>query len=139
MKLPFFTGAHGKDVDLWLRQVTSALNMIKAPDDRKVSLAQRLLRDNAFDWWSLQILDHEVNFEEFSQMLRYEFCPAAVRDARAQEFADAKTENISVAEAVQKFQRDLTYVADTVTTKKQRIHAFSKRMKLEIGQYVAGF
>lgn len=87
----------------------------------------------------VQILDLEVSFEEFVEMLRDELCPAVVRDTQALEFIDAKPENISVAEASQKFRRDSTYVVDTITIGKPRIHAFSKRMRPEIQRYAARF
>jgi hypothetical protein len=137
--VPNFTGAPGTDVEQWLRRVASALDSIQAPEERRMSLVQSLLQEDAFDWWDLN-RDHQadVTFEEFRKRIRDYYCPQVVRMAREAAFRDAGPENITVAETIQKFQRELAAVPNAAPTEDLRIATFLKRLQPHLRAYVSG-
>lgn len=111
-----FTGTRSVNVDAWLFEMVSYLDVCSVPDAQRLSVASSYLKDAALQWWLGQsrLPDGERprNWVTFTAALRERFQPlAASRTARAQLRA-LRQGNMSVAEYSNKFYTLVNLITD---------------------------
>ena len=58
--LVFRGGINFPEAENWLKEVKKILNVLEVPEERRVSLASFMLRDEANSWWDVVKSTHDV-------------------------------------------------------------------------------
>ena len=111
-------------VDDWLRTITKKLNVVRASDEEKVTLATHQLVGAAGEWWEnyQDAVDDPkaITWEEFIE----EFCnyhiPKGIMEMKAKEFCHIRQGAMTVNQYIRKFMKLSRYVPEDVNTDKKK-------------------
>ncbi|GMN62429.1 hypothetical protein TIFTF001_031500 [Ficus carica] len=109
MKAPEFEGSTNLiEADNWLIDLQVALNFLRLNDQERVLCASFMLRKDARLWWErVQIRRDvtEMTWEDFVEEFKEKYFNTEVMEAQQDEFDKFHQGNLSVAEAVKKFEQ----------------------------------
>ncbi|GMN68483.1 hypothetical protein TIFTF001_037548 [Ficus carica] len=109
MKAPEFEGSTNPiEADNWLIDLQVALNFLRLNDQEKVLCASFMLRKDARLWWETVQIRREVTqmtWEDFVEEFKEQYFNTEVMEAQQDEFDKFRQGNLSVAEAVKKFEQ----------------------------------
>ena len=116
--------------DDWLRTITKKLNVVRASDEEKVTLATHQLVGAAGEWWEnyQDAVDDPkaITWEEFIE----EFCnyhiPKGIMEMKAEEFCHIRQGAMTVNQYIQKFMKLSRYVPEDVNTDKKKQRCFRR-------------
>ncbi|GMN36500.1 hypothetical protein TIFTF001_042448 [Ficus carica] len=108
MKAPEFEGSTNPiEVDNWLIDLQVILNFLRLSDQEKVICASFVLRKDARLWWETVQIRRDVTqmtWEDFVEEFKEKYFNTEVMEAQQDELSNFRQGNLSVAEAVQKFE-----------------------------------
>ena len=142
MKPPSFEGSTNPlDVEEWLSTMESILDFMELKDDEKIVCAAYVLRKEARYWWEAVKTRRNVQEMTWADFV-YEFNkkvfnPTAL-SAQQTEFLNFKQDNMTVAEAVRKFERLAKLCPYLVATEEQRVKRMLEMFRLDISLFVEG-
>ncbi|GMN34272.1 hypothetical protein TIFTF001_048342 [Ficus carica] len=109
MKAPEFEGSTNPiEADNWLIDLQVILNFLRLSDQEKVTCASFVLRKDARLWWeTVQIRRNvtQMTWEDFVKEFKEKYFNIEVMEAQQDELNSFHQGNLSVAEAVQKFEQ----------------------------------
>ena len=85
----FRGGINFLEVEHWLKEVKKILDVLEVPEERRVSLAFFMLRDEADSWWDMVKSTHDVphmGWTWFEELLLAKYFPEAMRRQKRSEF-----------------------------------------------------
>jgi len=133
-----FTGTRSVNVDAWLFEMMSYLDVCAVPDAQRLNVASSYLKDAALQWWlgqnRLPPLERPANWVTFTAALRERFQPlAASRTARAQLRA-LRQGKMNVAEYSNKFYTLVNLITDMGEA--DQIETFISGLRLDLAREV---
>ena len=78
----FRGGINFLEAEHWLKEVKKILDVLEVPEERRVSLASFMLRDEADSWWDMVKSTHDVphmGWTQFEELLLAKYFPEAMR------------------------------------------------------------
>ena len=87
--LVFRGGINFLEAEHWLKEVKKILDVLEVPEERRVSLASFMLRDEADSWWDMVKSTHDVphmGWTQFEELLLAKYFPEAMRRQKRSEF-----------------------------------------------------
>ena len=85
----FRGGVNFLEAEHWLKEVKKILDVLEVPQERRVSLASFMLRDEADSWWDMVKNTHDVphmGWTQFEELLLAKYFPEAMRRQKRSEF-----------------------------------------------------
>ena len=85
----FWGGINFLEAENWLKEVKKILDVLEVPEERRVSLASFMLRDEADSWWDMVKSTDDVphmGWTQFEELLLAKFLPEAMRRQKRSEF-----------------------------------------------------
>ena len=67
----FRGGPNFLEAENWMKEIKKILDVMAVPEERRVSLASFMLRDEADNWWDM--------YDQFEELLLYKYFPEDVR------------------------------------------------------------
>ena len=109
MKAPEFEGSTNPiEADNWLIYLQVILNFLRLNDQEKVLCASFMLRKDARLWWETVQIQRDVElmtWEDFVDEFKEKYFNTEIMEAQQDEFENFRQGNLSVAEAVKKFEQ----------------------------------
>ena len=78
----FRGGINFLEAEHWLKEVKKILDVLEVPEERRVSLASFMLRDEADSWWDMVKRTHDVphmGWTQFEELPLAKYFPEAMR------------------------------------------------------------
>ena len=115
---PIFRGGPNfLEAEHWLKEINKILDVMEVSEERRVSLASFMLRDEAFSWWDMIKSTHDVaqmKWTKFEELLLANYFPKAIRRHKRVEFVHLLQKNMTVTEYAAKFTQLSRYAQHMV-------------------------
>ncbi|XP_034677757.1 uncharacterized protein LOC117908237 [Vitis riparia] len=111
-------------------------------EERRVSLASFMLRDEADNWWDMIKTTQDVTqmvWMRFEELLLSNYFPETVRRQKRAEFIHLVQRNMIVTEYAAKFTQLSRYALNVVANEQIRVQQFQEGLRLNIRAQVALF
>ncbi|KAL5579934.1 hypothetical protein UlMin_012376 [Ulmus minor] len=108
----------------WLRSIEDIFNFMRLNDHERVMCAIYMLRKDARFWWDVvkQTLNAEaLVWEEFKVVFNRKYFHPAVLQGKVEEFNNLRQGNLSVTEAIKRFDQLARLVPHLVTDERERV------------------
>ncbi|KAL5544699.1 hypothetical protein UlMin_008483 [Ulmus minor] len=142
MKLPLFEGSiNPLDAEEWLSTMETILDFMELKDDEKIICAAYVLRKEARYWWDAVKARRnirEMMWADFVYEFNKKFFNPTALSAQQKEFLNFKQDNMTIAEAVRKFERLAKLCHYLVPTKEQRVKRMLEMFFPDISLSVEG-
>ncbi|KAL5547192.1 hypothetical protein UlMin_006879 [Ulmus minor] len=108
----------------WLRSIEDIFNFMRVNDHERVLCAIYMLRKDARFWWD--VVKHTLNakaleWEEFKAVFNHKYFQPAVLQGKVEEFNNLRQGNLSVTEAIKRFDQLARLVPHLVTDERERV------------------
>ncbi|KAL5567760.1 hypothetical protein UlMin_024335 [Ulmus minor] len=124
MKMAEFVGSSDPlEAEEWLSSIETILEFMELNDREKVMCASYMLRKDARYWWDsvkLRRNVHAMTWEEFVGEFNQKYYNQAAMRAKQKEFLNLKQGNMTVIEAVTKFEQLARLCPSLVATEEER-------------------
>ncbi|GMN19638.1 hypothetical protein TIFTF001_045216 [Ficus carica] len=141
MKAPEFEGSTNPiEVDNWLIDLQVALNFLRFNDQEKVLCASFMLRKDACLWWeTVQIRRNvtQMTWEDFVEEFKEQYFNTEVMEAQQDEFDKFRQGNLSVAEAVKKFEQLARLCPHLISSKKDKVRRMMRMFRLDLAVVIS--
>ena len=117
------------------------MELLDCPEHEKVKCASFCLVGDARMWWERIRAKRPVNqmtWADFEREFFEDFFHMRVTNRHYDEFTEFRQGNLSVEEAVKKFNRLTRLCPELVSTEKERVRLMLKMLRPEIARNVAG-
>ena len=115
---PIFRGGPNfLEFENWMKEIKKILDVMAVPEERRISLASFMLRDEADNWWDIIKTTQDVTkmvWMQFEELLLSNYFPEAVRRQKIVEFIHLVQRNMTVTEYVTKFTQLFRYAPNVV-------------------------
>ena len=142
MKPPLFEGSvNPLDAEEWLSTMETILDFMELRDDEKIICATYVLRKEARYWWDAVKTRRnirEMTWTDFVYEFNKKFFNPTALSAQQTEFLNFKQDNLTVAEAVRKFERLAKLCPYLVPTEEQRVKRMLEMFRPDISLSVEG-
>lgn len=92
----------------WMHEIEKVFEWVNNSEERKVSIAQVFLVQEASEWWRVSRLDGKVvSRDGFRIIIEAEYYSRSVREAKVIECIFAQPHNVPVSQAIQIFNKIL--------------------------------
>ncbi|KAL5549395.1 hypothetical protein UlMin_004626 [Ulmus minor] len=122
---PVFEGSSNPLIaEEWLRSIEDIFNFMRLNDHERVLCAIYMLRKDARFWWDVvkQTLNAEaLVWEEFKAVFNHKYFHPAVLQGKVEEFNNLRQGNLSVTEAIKRFDQLARLVPHLVTNERERV------------------
>ncbi|RVW12300.1 Transposon Ty3-G Gag-Pol polyprotein [Vitis vinifera] len=125
-----------------MKEIKKILDVMAVPEERRVSLASFMLRDEADNWWDMIKTTQDVTkmvWMQFEELLLSNYFPEAVRRQKRAEFIHLVQRNMTVTEYAAKFTQLSRYAPNVVADEQMRAEQFQEGLRLNIRAQVAPF
>ncbi|GMN20977.1 hypothetical protein TIFTF001_043212 [Ficus carica] len=137
MKAPEFEGSTNPiEADNWLIDLQIVLNFLRLNDQEKVFCASFMLRKDARFWWETVQIRRDVTqmtWEDFVEEFKEKYFNTEVIEAQQDEFDKFCQGNLSVAEAVKKFEQLARLCPQLISSERDKV----RRMMRMFRSYLA--
>ncbi|RVW58028.1 hypothetical protein CK203_114204 [Vitis vinifera] len=135
-------GPNFLEAENWMKEIKKILDVMAVPEERRVSLASFMLRDEADNWWDMIKTTQDVTkmvWMQFEELLLSNYFPEAVRRQKRAEFIHLVQRNMTVTEYAAKFTQLSRYAPNVVADEQMRAEQFQEGLRLNIRAQVAPF
>ena len=118
------------------------LDVMAVPEERRVSLASFMLRDEVDNWWDMIKTIQDVTkmvWMQFEELLLSNYFLEAVRRQKKVEFIHLVQRNMTVTEYAAKFTQLSRYALNVVADEQIRAEQFQEGLRLNIRVQVTPF
>ncbi|KAL5559060.1 hypothetical protein UlMin_035271 [Ulmus minor] len=142
MKPPLFEGTTNPlEAEDWLSTMETILDFMELRDEEKITCAVYVLRKEARYWWDAvktRRVVQAMSWADFVYEFNKKFFNPTALSAQQTEFLNFKQENMTVADAVRKFERLATLCPYLVPTEEQRVKRMLEMFRPDISLSVEG-
>ena len=138
----FRGGINFLEAEHWLKEVKKIMDVLEVPEERRVSLASFMLRDEADSWWDMVKSTHDVphmGWTQFEELLLAKYFPEAMRRQKRSEFVHLQQGGMTVTEYASQFTLLSGYAQHMVASEQMRAEQFQEGLRLNIRAQVAPF
>ena len=126
---PVFTQSDDPlDADDWLRTMEQKLEVIRCPEQDKVSFVAQYLQGPAAAWWedyrSIRDRGTEISWEEFTENFRKHHVPTGLMGIKKKEFWSLKQGTMTVTEYLKRFIQLSRYAAGDLPNEQAKVERF---------------
>ncbi|GMN35242.1 hypothetical protein TIFTF001_048433 [Ficus carica] len=136
MKAPEFEGSTNSiEVDNWLIDLQVALNFLRLNDQEKVLCVSFMLRKDARLWWETVQLQRDVTemtWEDFVEEFKEKYFNTEVMEAQQDEFDKFRQGNLSVAEAVKKFEQLARLCPHLISSERDKVRRMMRMFRPDL-------
>ncbi|WJZ91026.1 hypothetical protein VitviT2T_010136 [Vitis vinifera] len=118
-----------------MKEIKKILDAMAVPEERRVSLALFMLRDEADSWWDMIKTTRDVTkmvWMQIEELLLANYFPEAVRRQKRVEFIRLSQRNMTVIEYAAKFTQLSRYAPNVVADEQMRVEQFQEGLRLNI-------
>ncbi|KAL5579861.1 hypothetical protein UlMin_012303 [Ulmus minor] len=130
---PIFEGSSDPLVaEEWLRSIEDTFNFMRLNDHERVLCAIYMLRKDARFWWDVvkQTLNAKaLVWEEFKAVFNHKYFHPAVLQGKVEEFNNLRQGNLSVTEAIKRFDQLARLVSHLVTDERERVRRMMRMFR----------
>ncbi|KAL5563369.1 hypothetical protein UlMin_033116 [Ulmus minor] len=130
---PIFEGSSDPLVaEEWLYSIEDIFNFMRLNDHERVLCAIYMLRKDARFWWDVvkQTLNAEaLVWEEFKAVFNHKYFHLAVLQGKVEEFNNLSQGNLSVTEAIKRFDQLARLVPHLVTDERERVRRMMRMFR----------
>ncbi|RVW62817.1 hypothetical protein CK203_066065 [Vitis vinifera] len=115
-----------------MKEIKKILDVMAVPEERRVSLASFMLRDEADNWWDMIKTTQDVTkmvWMQFEELLLSNYFPEAVRRQKRAEFIHLVQRNMTVTEYATKFTQLSRYAPNVVAD--EQIEVVARALVIE--------
>ena len=119
----FRGGPNFLEAENWMKEIKKILDAMVVPEERRVSLALFMLRDEADSWWDMIKTTQDVTkmvWMQIEELLLANYFPEAVRRQKRAEFIHLVQGNMIVTEYAAKFTQLSRYASNVVADEQMR-------------------
>ncbi|XP_074562799.1 uncharacterized protein LOC141819378 [Curcuma longa] len=142
LKPETFSGAGEPwDAQAWFKTVESIVEMLDWPENEKVKCASFCFTGDARMWWDrvkAKRVVNEMKWSDFEAEFLDEFFHMRVTTKHYDEFTEFRQGDLTVSEAVMKFNRLARLCPELVRTEKEKVRLMLRMLRPEIAMNVAG-
>ncbi|KAL5546420.1 hypothetical protein UlMin_006107 [Ulmus minor] len=142
MKPPLFEGTTNPlEAEDWLSTMETILDFMELRDEEKITCAVYVLRKEARYWWDAvktRRVVQAMSWADFVYEFNKKFFNPTALSAQQTEFLNFKQENMTVADAVRKFERLAKLCPYLVPTEEQRVKRMLEMFRPDISLSVEG-
>ncbi|GMN24879.1 hypothetical protein TIFTF001_050351 [Ficus carica] len=145
MKAPEFEGSTNPiDADNWLIDLQVILNFLRLSDQEKILCASFVLKKDARLWWETVQIRWDVTqmtWEDFVDEFKEKYFNIEDMEAQQDELSNFRQGNLSVAEAVQKFEQLARLCPHIFSSERDKVRKMMKMFRSDLavvinsGQY----
>ncbi|GMN72222.1 hypothetical protein TIFTF001_051963 [Ficus carica] len=145
MKAPEFEGSTNPiDADNWLIDLQVILNFLRLSDQEKILCASFVLKKDARLWWEAVQIRWDVTqmtWEDFVDEFKEKYFNIEDMEAQQDELSNFRQGNLSVAEAVQKFEQLARLCPHVFSSERDKVRKMTKMFRADLavvinsGQY----
>ncbi|GMN54115.1 hypothetical protein TIFTF001_023248 [Ficus carica] len=136
MKAPEFEGSTNPiEADNRLIDLQVVLNFLRLNDQEKVLYASFMLRKDARLWWETVQIRRDVTqmtWEDFMEEFKEKYFNTEVMEAQQDEFDKFRQENLSVAEAVKKFEQLARLCPHLISSERDKIRRMIRMFRSDL-------
>ncbi|KAL5557270.1 hypothetical protein UlMin_039506 [Ulmus minor] len=136
MKPPLFEGTTNPlEAEDWLSTMKTILDFMELRDEEKITCAMFVLRKEARYWWDAvksRRVVQAMSWADFVYEFNKKFFNPTALSAQQTEFLNFKQDNMTVAEAVRKFERLAKLCPYLVPTEEQRVKRMLEMFRPDI-------
>ncbi|RVW18031.1 hypothetical protein CK203_117136 [Vitis vinifera] len=125
-----------------MKEIKKILDVMAVPEERRVSLASSMLRDEVDNWWDMIKTSQDVTkmvWMQFEELLLSNYFPEVVRRKKRAEFIHLVQRNMTLTEYAIKFTQLSEYAPNVVVDEQMRAEQFQEGLRLNIRAQVAPF
>ncbi|GMN23681.1 hypothetical protein TIFTF001_047582 [Ficus carica] len=141
MKAPKFEGSTNPiEADNWLIDLQVILNFIRLNDQEKVLCASFVLRKDARLWWETVQIWRDVTqmtWEDFVEEFKEKYFNIEVMEAQQDEFNNFCQVNLSVAEAVKKFEQLTRLCPHLISFEKDKVRKMMRMFRSDLAVVIS--
>ncbi|GMN64085.1 hypothetical protein TIFTF001_033165 [Ficus carica] len=141
MKAPEFEGSTNPiEADNWLIDLQVILNFLRLNDQEKVLYASFMLRKNARLWWEIVQIRRDVTqmtWEDFVDEFNEKYFNTEVMEAQQDEFNKFRQGNLSVAEAVKKFEQLARLCPHLISSKRDKVRRMMRMFRSDLAVIIS--
>ncbi|KAL5575284.1 hypothetical protein UlMin_016983 [Ulmus minor] len=142
MKPPLFEGTTNPlEAEDWLSTMETILDFMELRDEEKITCAVFVLRKEARYWWDAvksRRVVQAMSWADFVYEFNKKFFNPTALSAQQMEFLNFKQDNMTIAEAVRKFERLAKLCPYLVPTEEQRVKRMLEMFRPDISLSVEG-
>ncbi|GMN67859.1 hypothetical protein TIFTF001_036918 [Ficus carica] len=136
MKAPKFEGSTNPiDADNWLIDLQVILNFLRLKDQEKILCASFVLKKDARLWWEAVQIRWDVTqmtWEDFVEEFKEKYFNTEVMEAQQDELSNFRQGNLSVAEAVQKFEQLARLCPHLFSSERDKVRKMMKMFRSDL-------
>ncbi|GMN22076.1 hypothetical protein TIFTF001_050179 [Ficus carica] len=136
MKAPEFEGSTNPiDTDNWLIDLQVILNFLRLSDQEKILCASFVLKKDARLWWETVQIRWDVTqmtWEDFVNEFKEKYFNIEDMEAQQDELSNFRQGNLSVAEAVQKFEQLARLCPHLFSSERDRVRKMMKMFRSDL-------
>ncbi|GMN66860.1 hypothetical protein TIFTF001_035922 [Ficus carica] len=141
MKAPEFEGSTNPiEADNWLIDLQVALNFLRLNDQEKVLCASFMLRKDARLWWETVQLQRDVTqmtWEDFVEEFKEKYFNTEITEAQQDEFNKFRQGNLSVAEAVKKFEQLARLCPHLISSERDKVRRMMRMFRSDLAVVIS--
>ncbi|GMN22586.1 hypothetical protein TIFTF001_050220 [Ficus carica] len=136
MKAPEFEGSTNPiDADNWLIDLQVILNFLRLSDQEKILCASFVLKKDARLWWETVQIRWDVTqmtWEDFVDEFKEKYFNIEDMEAQQDELSNFRQGNLSVAEAVQKFEQLARLCPHIFSSERDKVRKMTKMFRADL-------
>nr|GMN19834.1 hypothetical protein TIFTF001_048666 [Ficus carica]GMN19852.1 hypothetical protein TIFTF001_048668 [Ficus carica] len=136
MKAPEFEGSTNPiDADNWLIDLQVILNFLRLSDQEKILCASFVLKKDARLWWETVQIRWDVTqmtWEDFVDEFKEKYFNIEDMEAQQDELSNFRQGNLSVAEAVQKFEQLARLCPHIFSSERDKVRKMMKMFRSDL-------
>ncbi|GMN64648.1 hypothetical protein TIFTF001_033704 [Ficus carica] len=141
MKAPEFEGSTNPiEPDNWLIDLQVALNFLRLNDQEKVLCASFMLRKDARLWWETIQIRRDVTqmtWEDFVEEFKEQYFNTEVMEAQQDEFDKFRQGNLSIAEAVKKFEQLARLCPHLISSERDKVRRMMRMFRSDLAVVIS--
>ncbi|GMN22511.1 hypothetical protein TIFTF001_047444 [Ficus carica] len=141
MKAPEFEGSTNPiEADNWLIDLQVALNFLRLNDQERVLCASFMLRKDARLWWETVQIWRDVTmmtWEDFVEEFKEKYFNTEVMEAQQDEFNKFRQGNLSVAEAVKKFEQLVRLCPHLISSERDKVRKMMRMFRPDLAVVIS--
>ena len=136
MKAPEFEGSTNPiEADNWLVDLQVILNFLRLDDRERVLCASFMLKKDARLWWETVQIRRDVSqmtWEDFVDEFKEKYFNTEVMETQQDEFTNFRQDNLSVAEAVKKFEQLARFCPHLIISERDKVRRMMKMFRSDL-------
>ena len=120
----FRGGINFLEAEHWLKEVKKILDVLEVPEERRVSLASSMLRDEVDSWWDMVKNTYDVprmGWTQFEELLLAKYFHEAMKRQKRSEFVHLQQGGMTIAEYASQFTLLSGYAQYVVASEHMRL------------------